>query len=92
MLYKFFDKTSTGSSANFISNQQLANELHRPFTRQFKRRKVYSSFKDNIFGADLTDMQLIGKYNKGGIRYLLCAIDLFSKYVWVVPLKDNKRS
>ena len=92
MLYKFFDKTSTGSSANFISNQQLANELHRPFTRQFKRRKFYSSFKDNIFGADLTDMQLIGKYNKRGIRYLLCAIDLFSKYVWVVPLKDNKRS
>ena len=34
-------------------------------------------------------MQLIGKYNKG-IRYLLSAIDLFSKYTWVVPLKDKK--
>ena len=69
MLYKFFDKTSTGSGANFISNQQLANELQTPFTRQFKRRKVYSSFKDNVFAADLTDMQLINKYNKGGIRF-----------------------
>ena len=39
--------------------------------------------------VDLADMQLISKYNKG-IRYLLCAIDLFGKYAWVVPLKDRK--
>ena len=50
---------------------------------------MYSSFKDNIWGVDVADMQLISKYNKG-IRYLLCAIDLFSKYVFVVPLKDKK--
>ena len=50
---------------------------------------MYSSFKDNIWGADLADMQLISKYNKG-IRYLLCAIDLFSKYAFAVPLKDKK--
>ena len=49
---------------------------------------MYSSFKDNIWGADLADIQLISKYNKG-IRYLLCAIDLFNKYAFVVPLKDN---
>ena len=55
----------------------------------FKKRKVYSSFKDNIWGVGLADMQLISKYNKG-IRYLLCAIDLFSKYAFVVPLKDKK--
>ena len=54
-----------------------------------KQVKVYSSFKDNIWGVDLADMQLISKYNKG-IRYLLCAIDLFSKYAFVVPLKDKK--
>ena len=48
-----------------------------------------SSFRDNIWGVDLADMQLISKYNKG-IRYLLCAIDLFSKYAFVVPLKDKK--
>ena len=50
---------------------------------------MYSSFKDNIWGVDLGDMQLISKYNKG-IRYLLYVIDLFSKYAWVVPLKDKK--
>ena len=50
---------------------------------------MYSSFKDNIWGVDVADMQLISKYNKA-IRYLLCAIDLFSKYVFVVPLKDKK--
>ena len=50
---------------------------------------MYSSFKDNIWGADLADMQLISKYNKE-TRYVLCAIDLFSKYAWVVPLKDKK--
>ena len=50
---------------------------------------MYSSFKDNIWGVDLGDMQLISKYNNG-IRYLLCAIDLFRKYAFVVPLKDKK--
>ena len=50
---------------------------------------MYSSFKDNNWGVDLADMQLISKYNKG-IKYILCAIDLFSKYAFVVPLKDKK--
>ena len=65
-----------------MSNQQLADELHKPIIRKFKRLKVYSSFKDNVWGADLADMQLIIKYNKG-IRFLLCVIDLFSKYAWL---------
>ena len=34
-------------------------------------------------------MQSLSKYNKG-IKYLLCAIDLFSKYAWVIPIKDKK--
>ena len=50
---------------------------------------MYSSFKDNIWGIGLGDMQSLSKYNKG-IKYLLCAIDLFSNYAWVIPLKDKK--
>ena len=48
-----------------------------------------SSFRDNILGADLADMQLLSKFNKG-FRFLLCVIDIFSKYAWVIPLKDKK--
>ena len=91
MIYKFFDKKSkgTGIKNEIKQNQQLANELQKPVIRKFKRRKVYSSFKDNIWGVDLADMQLISKYNKG-IRYRLCAIDLFSNYAFFVPLKDKR--
>ena len=90
MVYKFFDKKSSGSGVATEPNYQLANELHRQIIRKFKRRKVYSSFRDNIWGVDLADMQSLSKYNKG-IKYLLCAIDIFSKYAWVVPLKDKRR-
>ena len=89
MVYKFFDKKSSGSGIVNEPNYQLANELHKPIIRKFKKRKVYSSFRDNIWGVDLADMQSLSKYNKG-IKYLLCAIDLFSKYAWVVPLKDKR--
>ena len=50
---------------------------------------MHSSFKDNIWGIDLADMQLLSKFNKG-LRFLLCVIAIFSKYAWVVPLKDKK--
>ena len=91
MVYKFFDKKSKGGGIKneIKQNQQLAKELHKPIIRKFKKRKVYSTFKDNIWGADLADMQLISKFNKG-FRFLLCVIDIFSKYAWVVPLKDKK--
>ena len=70
-------------------NEQLAKELHKPIIRNFIKGTVYSRLKDNIWGADLADMQLISKFNKG-FRFLLCVIDIFSKYAWVVPLKDKK--
>ena len=95
MVYKFFNKKSSGSGTKHVNtkitsqNQQLAEELHKPIIRKFEKRKVYSTFKDNIWGADLADMQLLSKYNKG-IRFLLCVIDIFSNYAWVVPLKDKK--
>ena len=90
MVYKFFDSKVSGSGANLIlQNEPLANELHKPIIRKFEKRRVYSTFKNNIWGVDLADMQLLSKYNKG-IRFLLCVIDIFSKYTWVVPLKDKK--
>ena len=87
MVYKFFDKKTIESGID--ENIKLANELHKLIIRKFNKRKVYSSFKDNIWGADLADMQLLSKSNKG-IKYLLCVIDLFCKYAFVVPLKDKK--
>ena len=70
MVYKFFDKKSAGSGVKSISqNEQLSEELHKPIIKKFKERKVYSTFKDNISGADLADMQLISKFNKG-FRFL----------------------
>ena len=89
MVYKFFDKKSSGSGITNKLNYQLANELHKSIIKNLKKRKVYSSFKDNILAVDLADMQSLSKYNRG-IKYILCAIDLFSKYAWVVPIKDKK--
>ena len=88
MIYKIFDKKSSGSGIANEPNYQLADQLHKPIIRKFKKRKVYLSFRDNIWGVDLADMQSLSKYNKEN-KYLLCAIDLFSEYVWVVPLKDT---
>ena len=93
MVYKFFDKKSSRSGVFTKSatepNCQLANELHQQIIRKFKKQNVYSSFKDNIWGFDLADMQLLMKCNKG-IKYLLCAIDFLKKYALVVPLKGKK--
>ena len=87
MVYKCFDKKSQGRGiplssalqvANNKENIQLADELHKPIIRKFKKRKMYSSFRDNIWGADLADMQLISKFNRG-FRFLLCVTDTYSE-------------
>ena len=67
----------------------LADERHKPIIKKFDKRKVHSQFKDNIWGVDLADMQSLSRENKS-IKYLLCAIDLYSKYAFVIPLKDKK--
>ena len=104
MVYKFFDskvapidkKTMSGkgnakhsSLESTENNKILAEELHEPVIKKSNKRKVYSQFRDNIWGAHLADMQSLSKKNKG-IKYILCAIDLFSKYAFVIPLKDKK--
>ena len=94
-VYKFFDKKSMGSGFKKLKNTTksnsliLADELHKPIIKKFDKRKVYSQFKDNVWGVDLADMQSLRRKNKG-IKYLLCAIDLYSKYAFVIPLKDKK--
>ena len=91
IVYAFFDEKSIGSGVKKLKNSSsiLADELHKPIIKKFDKRKVYSQFKDNIWGVDLADMQPLSRKNKG-IKYLLCAIDLYSKYAFVVPLKDKK--
>ena len=98
MVHKFFDKKSMGSgikkdttksSSLECSSLKLAAELHKPVIKKFNKRKVYSQFKDNIWAVDLADMQSLSKKNKS-IKYLLCAIDLYSKHAFVIPLKDKK--
>ena len=73
MVYNFFDKKSFVSDlkGEIMLNQELAEELHKPIIRKFKKQKVYIYFKVNIWGTDLAYMQLISKFNKG-FRFLLC--------------------
>ena len=78
IVYTFFDKKSSESGITNEPNYQLANELHQPIIKKSKKRKVYSSFRDNIWGVDLAEVQSLSKYNKA-IKYLLCAIYLFRK-------------
>ena len=82
MFYNFFDRKSSGSGIDVEPNYWLVNELCRQIIRKSKIRKFYSSFRDGIWGVDLADMQSLSKYNKG-IKYLICAVDLFSKYAIV---------
>ena len=99
MVYKFFDKRTSGSGVTMLTNksavksipqnEQLAEERHKPIIKKFKKRKVYSTFKNYTWAADLADMQLISKFNER-FGFLLCVIDIYSKYAWVVPLKDKK--
>ena len=85
-VYRLFDK-KTGSGISV--NEQLAEELHKSVIKKLKRRKVYARFKDNIWAADLAEMESLPSKNKN-VKYLLSAINALSKYAWVKPLKDTK--
>ena len=70
-----------------IMSQELANELHKPIRRNFKKRRVITNHVDDIWAADLVDMQYYSRSNKG-YKYILMIIDVFSKYGWAEPLKN----
>ena len=86
MVYKLFDKKTKDSGVTALANksaikstpqnEQLADELHKPIIKKFKKREAYSTCKEYIWAADLADMQLIRKSNKGFI-FLLCVSDIF---------------
>ena len=97
MVYKYFDskiawpeKKSKGGGAKHVNtkltpqNQQLAEELDQPIIKKFVKRKVHAAIKDNIWGADLADMQLLSRYNKG-IRFLLCVLIFLVNILGLFP-------
>ena len=83
MVYKFFDKKTSGGT---VKNEIISN---KEIIRRFNKGKVHSPFIDNIWDKNLADMQLIIKFNKGS-TFLLCIIDIYSKYAWVIPLENKK--
>ena len=89
MVYNFSDEKTSDSGSAMRKNEQLAKELHKAVVRKFKKRRAYSSVKENIWRFYLADIQLTSKFNKG-MRFFLCVIDIFSKYSWAIPLKKQK--
>ena len=94
MVYKFFDqKKGFGTIATSIAgaslNEELAQELPKPVFEILKRRKVFARFKDNIWAVDLAEIKPFFPFNLIA-KYLLCLIEIFTKYACVKPLKDKK--
>ena len=80
----FLKKKTKKTGSGISVNEQLAEELHKPVIKKFKRRKVYAGLKDNIWAVDLAEMELLSSRNKD-VKYLLCVMDVFAKYTWVKP-------
>ena len=72
-----------------MQTKELPEELHKPIVRKSEKRKLHSSFINNIWGADLANMQAINKFDKG-FWFFSFDIDMYSKYVWVIHLKHRK--
>ena len=92
MVYKLLIKKTSGSGIKNenVSKKELVKELHKSIITKFNWRKLHSPFIDDIWGSDLSDIQLVSKFTKG-FRFFLCLIYIYSKYAWVVALKDKRR-
>ena len=86
VVHKFFDK-KIGFEVSV--NEQLLEELHKPGIKKFERRKICARFKDNIWTADLAEMESLSSKNRN-VKYLLCVINFFIKNAWINSLKDKK--
>ena len=96
--FSFFDKKTAGGAATLankaavkmenITNKNLAEELHKPVIRKYWKKSTFTSCRRSL-AADLPDIQLISKFNKG-FRFLLFVIDIYNKYALVITLKDKK--
>ena len=96
--YKFFDKKKHFAVVfkvklcwtSVLWTWQIAEDLHEAIIRKLEKGKVHSYFTDNIWSTNIADMETISKFKKG-FSFLLCVIDIYSKYVRLFPLKDKKR-
>ena len=78
VVYNFFDKKLAANKSAF-KNEKITEQLHKPIIKNCYKRTVYYAFKDNIWGADLADMQSLSKFKKG-FRFSFCMFDIFSNY------------
>ena len=85
---KTWEKKNIQEKKEIEWTDQLAEELHKPIKRKFTKRKVLVNGLDDIWSADLVDMQSFAQHNNG-VKYLLNVIDVFRKYAWSVPLLDK---
>jgi len=81
-------KAGAKKAENLKWTDELAEELHKPVVKKFRKRKVYVKGIDEILAADLIKMQVYSDYNDS-VKYLLTVIDIFSKHGWMVPLKQK---
>lgn len=81
-------QTQTNTAKKWLTSQD-AYTLHKPVRRHFLRRKTFSKGIDDLYQADLCDMQTISRYNDGH-RFILTCIDVFTKRAFAIPLKDKR--
>ena len=80
---------ATATSKTEVSvNEQLAEELHKSVTKKFKRKKVFARVTENIWAPCLDETESLSPKNEN-LEHLLCLIDVFNKYAWVIPFKDE---
>ena len=71
-----------------LQQQLLAKEVFSPQLTKFRRQRIIPLYKDETWSADLIDKSSLSKYNNN-YKFILTVIDIFTKYAWAIPLKNN---